>query len=291
MQSPESETPNIKKLQDVLLELLIELDRICTKHKINYSISFGTLIGAVRHAGFIPWDDDADIIMTRENYDKFCKICATELSDGCFLQTKDSDKKYPYNISRLRKDNTTMIYEEWKKAGFHQGLYIDIFPCDEIPDSLLKRCFQKWVIVLTTMVRVSRNREIFLNRKRGKFLLRKIMYIFLRFVPKEIFDRIEYQIITKYNSKSNNKIGIICEGGILLNTPKKRKPFNTYVFNRYDRILFEGYNLMTVSSYEALLDYWYGDYMKLPPVNERVMTHRPLVWDVNKSYQKYIDDC
>ncbi|KDE71244.1 hypothetical protein FUSO7_10000, partial [Fusobacterium necrophorum BFTR-2] len=100
---------NLREVQLIELEILIEVDRICKKYEIEYFLDFGTLLGAIRHEGFIPWDDDIDIGMTRDNYEKFMKIAPSKLKKEYFLQNIDSEEQCPYLYSRLRKKNTVFL--------------------------------------------------------------------------------------------------------------------------------------------------------------------------------------
>ena len=118
---------NIKDLQNVELEILLEVDRICKKHGVKYFLVSGTLLGAVRHKGFIPWDDDIDICMPVSDYRKFCKIAQEELGENFFFQSYETDF-YDRWFAKIRKNNTTCIEKVYENSRLHQGVWIDIFP-------------------------------------------------------------------------------------------------------------------------------------------------------------------
>ena len=124
------DTDTIKKAQAVMLEMLIEFDKICQKYNLKYWLDSGTLLGAVRHDGFIPWDDDIDISMPVEDYNEFTKIAQSELSDGMFLQNKKTDPTFPFDYNKIRSSKATIIefHEEGKDVDYHQGVFVDIFP-------------------------------------------------------------------------------------------------------------------------------------------------------------------
>lgn len=126
---------NRKKLWATELELLRNLARICEKHAIRWFLDGGSLLGAVRHAGFIPWDDDIDVVMFREDYDEFIKVCLSELPEPLFLQTNETDQSI-YCHAKLRKTDTTCILRGDAEAHFpfNQGIFIDIFPLDNVPE-------------------------------------------------------------------------------------------------------------------------------------------------------------
>ncbi len=128
---------DIREAQQVMLLLLREFDIICKRHKFCYWIDHGTLLGAVRHQGFIPWDDDLDVTMPREDYEKFLRIAEKELPETIFLQTKKSDPSMHVHHAKLRDRKSTYIedWEEGKNICFHQGIFMDIFPVNYISPS------------------------------------------------------------------------------------------------------------------------------------------------------------
>ena len=279
---------DLNDLHDQLLDILLEFDRICRSNDIKYSIAFGTLLGAVRHKGFIPWDDDVDVMLDRENYEKLRIACEKSTSNKYFFQSKQTEKKYYYNVSRLRKNNTAMIYEEWKNAGFHLGIYIDICPVDKIADNLIARKVQYFFIIVNTVVRLSQNKELFMKSgRRFSSVIKGVLYAITRIMPKRLCDRVETYFITKYNDKPCKKAGIICDGGVLINTPRDMLPFDSNFMSSYKDIEFENHKLMCVEDTDAILKHWYGDYMRLPPENERKLTHNPIIYDTENSYEKY----
>ena len=138
-----------RSVWNVELELLEAVKSICERHNLVYYADGGTLLGAVRHSGFIPWDDDLDISMMREDYDKFIAYAQQELPDGFFLQTPETEEDYFYGHAKIRKNNTTAIrYIQYiEKYKHHQGVFIDIFPLDNVPDVFLIRKTHKWLSI------------------------------------------------------------------------------------------------------------------------------------------------
>ncbi len=127
-------TEKMKEVWAVELDLLVEFDRICKKHGIKYVASGGTMLGAVRHHGYIPWDDDIDLMMTREEYEKLCSIASSEFKHPYFFQTEDTDPGFMRYLARLRNSETTGIqkYEAASRYKYNQGIFIDIFPMDAV---------------------------------------------------------------------------------------------------------------------------------------------------------------
>ena len=124
----------MKELWAIQLDLLVEFDRICRKHRIPYTVSGGTLLGTIRHNGYIPWDDDIDLELLREDYDRFLAVAPAELSAPYFLQTEKSDPGYIGPNAKLRNSATAAILKKEKnrKYGFNQGVFIDLFPLDTV---------------------------------------------------------------------------------------------------------------------------------------------------------------
>lgn len=135
----EMDAGTLRKMQMIELELLVEIDRICRKNHIKYNLCGGTLIGAVRHKGFIPWDDDVDIRMLRSEYKKFKEACKQELDDTrFFLQDFESDPKYRWGYAKLLRKDTVYIRTGQTHLGMKNGVFLDIFISDGIPN-------QKWM--------------------------------------------------------------------------------------------------------------------------------------------------
>ena len=120
----------LRKAQLIMLEMLIEFDAICKKHQLKYWLDSGTLLGAVRHQGFIPWDDDIDLSMPIEDYNKFLKIAQSELPSEIFFQTSQTDENFKFDYIKLRSNKASIVefHEKDKQINYHQGVFVDIFP-------------------------------------------------------------------------------------------------------------------------------------------------------------------
>lgn len=120
----------LRKAQLIMLDMLIEFDAICKKHNLQYWLDSGTLLGAVRHQGFIPWDDDIDISMPVEDYQQFLNFAASELSSDIFLQTSHTDTKFKFDYTKLRSNKARIVefHEKHQSVEYHQGVFVDIFP-------------------------------------------------------------------------------------------------------------------------------------------------------------------
>ena len=134
----------LDRLHDTMIEIYTEIARLCDKHNLTYFVVGGTLLGAVVHKGYIPWDDDLDIAMPRESYDKFIEICKQELGERFFLHCIDTDKKYWLPFIKIRMNNTVFLEEKRKNVKSHAGIYVDIFPFDYSCEQNTKKHKKKW---------------------------------------------------------------------------------------------------------------------------------------------------
>jgi lipopolysaccharide cholinephosphotransferase len=133
----------LREAQLIMLDMLVEFDAICKKHKLQYWLDSGTLLGAVRHAGFIPWDDDIDLSMPVEDYRKFKEIAKDELSENIFFQTRQTDREFKFDYIKLRSNKASIVefHEKEKDIKYHQGVFIDIFPMLTIPNTEFHQAF------------------------------------------------------------------------------------------------------------------------------------------------------
>ena len=134
----------LRQLQLIQLEILKFFDNFCREHNLKYSLYAGSLLGAIRHHAFIPWDDDLDVCMSRFEYDRFIALWNQSPPGGYILQNKENSPGYWQSFSKIRKDHTTFLQEEREAGKYHTGIFLDIFPLDRIPNGKLKRMMFKW---------------------------------------------------------------------------------------------------------------------------------------------------
>ena len=166
-----------RKIQLLELEILQEVDAICRRHGINYTMGYGSLIGTIRHDGFIPWDDDVDICLLRKDYVRFKEICKKELSSRFFYQSNDTDPEYYLLYDKIRLNGTVFKESHLSSYNIHHGVYIDIFPIDYIPDCRIKQTLQ---FVCFHFFRSGLMSKYLVMEARG--WKKKIIAIFLRFL-------------------------------------------------------------------------------------------------------------
>ncbi|MCI8852952.1 MAG: LicD family protein [Lachnospiraceae bacterium] len=247
------------ELHKIELELLIEMDRICRKHNILYSIDGGTLLGAIRHKGFIPWDDDADVIMNREAYQKFISVVDKELDSSKFyFQDMNRTKGYRWGYGKLRRQNTEFIRLNQEHMPYKQGIFLDVFVCDNVPDNYLLRCVCNFHSFIYRKILYS---EIGKNVAKG---FSKIIYQILNQISEQRLKK-SYNAYVKYRNRKHTNT-VKC-----LTFPACNKTYG-YKRNWYEETIdieFENVILKGCKDYDEYLTFLYGDYMKLPPIEKR----------------------
>ena len=255
-----------RRLQLIQLDLLIELDRVCRKNNIIYTIDGGTLLGAVRHKGFIPWDDDIDVAMTREEYDKFKAVRDQLNPDIAYFQDHDTDPKYLWGYGKLRRTGTRFVRVGQSHLGFKDAVGIDIFPMDDVGDSLLARQwtdFRFWRLRKRLWAKVGKYTE--------KNWFKRMWY---KAISHKNVDKI-YKKVNKRTAKSRNdnnhevRVLLFPHNGKVYrkslgvkNSLKTRYTMPKKWFLDVVEYDFEGHKFFGTRDYDARLRYEYGkDYM------------------------------
>ena len=257
----------MKRVWAVQLDILKQCIAICERHKIDYSLDSGSILGAVRHRGIIPWDDDIDITMTRKNYDRFLKYAKDELGDDYFIKNSDTTKGYYRGLTQICRNGTTSIIEVDLAYHFHQGISIDIFPLDNVPDDPKER--EKFLKKLQSI------RRLFLHSNRkSKQILHKI------FGTQWLIKRAE-----KYAQKYNNIK--TKQSGVLVFRPDGIKRDNKWFRDgSFIKVPFMDIEANIPKDYDELLTRYYGDYMK--PVKGTSM-HGEVFYDPDKDWHYYME--
>ena len=261
-----------QELWDIQINILNVIDQVCKENDLHYSLYAGTLLGAVRHQGFIPWDDDLDVCMPRNDYEKFLMLWKDEDHPGYILQNKRNTPSFTQSFSKIRKDNTTFLQYEWEKGRYHTGIFVDIFPIDRCPASSLKQIHFCWQCMKYQLF----TRE-FVPPK-ASFLVRAVSRAFLfltsKFGRQKYRNYFEKKLINLFN---NSEFPIVT----IETTDELKKRYPNNLTDNYVEILFEGKKYPCFSQWDKFLRIQYGDYLKLPPEEERIWKHNHLTIDFN----------
>lgn len=263
----------LQEHQAVLLELLRELDRVCTAHNIPYVLFAGTALGAARHRGFIPWDDDLDVALLRPDYERLLA-----LDDGCwgekyFLQ-REFSPHWPLHFSKLRKNGTTCL-EKYrpKDERSHRGIYIDVFPLDNAAPTAAGRLWQ------FAASRVVLAKSLWERGYETDSAMKKLFMTLCRPLPIGPFLR-----AVKRPGAGDSR----CVHSFLGGTSRCRKGvFPRAWFTRRKTADFAGFRAPVSQENEALLTALYGDYMRPPTAQERSKKRHAMLVDTRRDYREY----
>ena len=266
-------TEELKKIQSLELEALHTIITVCEKCNIEYFLVGGSVLGAIRHDGFIPWDDDIDVGMTRDNYRRFLKEAPQLLPEKYYLQTPYNGDKNPYFYSKLRINGTKFVEYCNRQINMHHGVFVDIFPFDEVPDEeqLNKEQFEK----VQKLIRLFSFRQVpdisekpITTSDKLKSIFRRIIHLVARIIPYDyLIEKLEKEF-TKYNGTEQKALAC-------LNFPKRKVNYilktDLYPLTSHN---FDGVSANVPYNYDAYLRTQYNDYMKLPPEEQR-FGHKP----------------
>ena len=250
------EGTDLRKLQMRLLDIFIEIDRICRKHDIKYYLDFGCLIGAIRHKGFIPWDDDLDVTMPEADYRRFLEIAPKELPQNLLLQTPETDPSYRLPLTKIRDKNSLFItqHEDFTRP-YNKGIYVDIFMLTDYPDAPRKpmKFVLKWIA------------------KTNWFFATKHDITLKNHLAAISFPIIKWSCMLVWKTLClwpKNQIGYDI----------RKDPYCCFFPKEWlyplelEEVMFEGIKVFVPKNYDLLLRSIYGDYMTIPPEEKRV-TH------------------
>ncbi|MBR3681663.1 MAG: LicD family protein [Clostridia bacterium] len=267
----------IKRVQRLELQNLRTLIEICQKLDIKFFAYGGTLIGAVRHQGFVPWDDDLDIGMLRSDYNKFVLLAAQYLPQEYELQTPYNTPKTPYCYTKLRLKGTRYVEYGYHKLDIECGVYIDIYPIDNLPDDnkTYYQQFQKYQR-LSKIYAWRQCPYLSCQSKSLKIFTKKVIKMCvssaLKVLPQKYLIKKIDMIATKFNDRETMRYGNY-------NFPKPTNVF--YKLLPFENGKFEGYDIFLPGGWDAHLRARYGDYMTLPPEQER-LGHKPYILDLGE---------
>lgn len=271
----------MKEVWAVELDLLSEFDRICRKYNLKYFADSGTLIGAVRHSGFIPWDDDIDLVMMRKDYDILLKVAPQELKQPFFLQNAYSDEKYVRGHSQLRNSNTTAYIAEDIGRPYNKGIFIDIFVLDNLPDDEVeyqkyKKKIIRWWKIVNALYYDKTSYHTIKGRILGNFC--KVFYKIVDY--RKVYKHYE-NICAKYKNIQTKRVSYIA-----YSLGKEKHIWEKEWFESSINISFEFTKIPAPVAYDERLKKEYGDYMV---IKHAPTSHGDVTLDANTPYKKYLN--
>lgn len=271
-----------KKIWAIVLDLLLKFDTVCKKHELKYCLIGGSLLGAIRHKGFIPWDDDIDVGMLRPDYEKFLQL-AHEFEEPYFLQTPYTDPQSAFSSAKIKNSQTSAISKMLRYQRYNHGIFLDVFPLDYFEVDGGKERFDtinKLILENGTYMRISNpylNEE---NRKRVENWSGRN--------PLKTYEEIQQLCM------SAGEVG--AENVALLACPiygYDRSIFQSEDFSEIIDWEFEGFSVPIPKGYDRILKTVYGNYWEFPPVSQRGEWHNHMVFDPDTPYLellKHMDD-
>lgn len=264
----------LRQLQLAQLEIAKEIKRVCDANQIDYFMDSGTLLGAVRHQGFIPWDDDMDIGMLRTDYERFISIAPESLKEGFFLQTWDTDPSFPFCYAKVLKEGTEYIEATSAGTEKRNEIFVDVFAYDSLEtekaeESSLKR-MQRYrrILMMKSGIKPWKG-----NASKVYNFVKRVAYLYYRFIgvfcSREKLKDLYYQERTKYNHSNNTRF--YYNGNTSEYLPMT---FPKAVLESLCELPFEGVFMKAPRDYQTYLSLAYGDYMRLPPEEQREGHHK-----------------
>mgnify|MGYP002854047114 CR=1 FL=1 len=265
---------DVRKVQ---LNILIKLDEICEEYGLRYYLAFGTCIGALRHKGFIPWDDDIDVLMPYADAKRLIEL-QDDFGEKYFVQSKETDPDYRSIAMRIRDEDTTCIEADEKDLKTHKGIYVDVYPYYECSSNKITRTID---ILRSNLMKVLVNNRPPVNHggmmaKASKCIL--TLYSGDRRLKK--IDKLERRLSSVKGKEILDYYGYDVSLLTAISYPKEW-------FEKPKKIEFEGRFFNGATEPEKYMTKRYGDYMKLPPIEDQVVHHTYIKIDPYRSYREY----
>lgn len=255
---------HLDELKKIQLDILDVIDEFCVQNNIRYSLACGSMLGAIRHNGYIPWDDDIDIYIPREDYKKFIQIFPEELG---YIKVASLERDPKWNRAYAQAYDSRTIMNEFAYSTVKVGVYIDIYPIDSVPDS--DDAWLRYNKIRRTLIRLQEIKYIPIRMKRS--ILKNLVLIIGKIILLPFSSRIIAKSINLF-AQRNNGMGygrsFECVQGML-----QKRPFQSSLMTEFIRIPFENRHFMIMKDYDAYLSNGYGNYMQLPPKEKQVSHH------------------
>ena len=272
-------TEKRKKIWAVELDIYLKFAEVCKQHNLTFWGDGGTLLGAIRHNGFIPWDDDIDVILPRKDYNKLMEIGTRVFDNPYFLQTPHTDPNYGYSFAKLRNSNTTCIPKVFAKTGFNHGIHIDIFPLDFINlDSFEddKRRITECIMKCSS----------FMKRHSIELLNDRQLENYKKYWTND--PKSEYDKIQEIASNPNNEGSEYVANCTVTSLKSNAQIWKASWFDKTIMHQFETIEIPMPYKIDERLKAQYGNYMEFPPVEQRGNWHPDIYWNPNEPYTNFI---
>lgn len=268
------------RLWSTEVEILDVFHEVCMRNGLRYSLAYGTLIGAVRHKGFIPWDDDIDVLMPREDYEKLLHVWDVDPNRGFILQEPYTSPDLVVNFGKIRKDHTAFIHAEFEREKkYHKGVFIDIFPLDRVAPGKFTQRLQRLFCLLVMLY----NRGYTSGTGGFSELIEKMLLIM---VPKNFYRKMQRwaeKNATRWNNDKNLEwFGFQTVGDM-------KHHYAPDIFDGLIELEFEGKNYLAFKDYDQVLRDEFGDYMQLPPKEEQTWKHKHVLIDLEHNYEELVE--
>ena len=275
MQGTISKDFNLREMQLMLVDMLKSTDYICKKHNIRYYLIGGSTLGAVRHNGFIPWDDDIDIAMPRKDYERFLKIAPQELPQYYEIRTyKTHPEGHVYHWAKIEDNRTTLIVDWLKHLNYAGGIFIDLFPLDGVSKyQFIRKLHFKLLFLFSKKMFYIIYRDPTIKSK--LFRSPKIINMMQRSKTRRLLHKIIHNLITPYNYDKSKYVANYT-GEWLMKEIMLKEYFGTPQLFQFENHLFN-----IPEKYDPYLKKLYGDYMKLPPKEKQISLHEFYLVDLN----------
>ena len=259
----------LEEIKSIEFEILKEFKSICDNNGFKYSILAGTLLGAVRHKGFIPWDDDIDVMMPRPDYERFKQYCFTN-NTGFQIICNEKNKKYGYLFTKLVNPFTIIVEEDSDRFNLNMGIYIDIFIYDGMGNSRKEAVKRFNASSLFRELLVAGNWKHYFKSKTHRWYYEPFRFLLFLLSRPIRFDKLINRINKMYTGIDFYESEFV---GNLCSDKRSKSIINRSCFDDYVDLEFEGELLKAFKGYKVYLEAMYGDYMKLPPIDKRNTHH------------------
>lgn len=269
----------MKRIWAVLLDMYLSFAEVCEKYGLKYFVIGGTLLGAIRHEGFIPWDDDLDVGMMREDYEKFLRIASNEFQEPLFFQTPYTDDGYFVSWVKIRNSSTTGLSRATCHRRFNQGLYLDIFPIDYIDIENAEEDYQRIYTCAKKLGAYMRRGSKYLNERQKSDAI-----TYYTDNPLEEWEKLQ-RIASNPRYRGSQYVGNVVFTGYGI----KKMIHPTIGYQTVTKHPFESIEVLIPSGYDELLSIQFGDYMKYPPVEDRGIRHADILFNPDEPYSNYLE--